>query len=112
MYLIWSNTMAVQMIRMIEMANCAVTNTFLYEMFPAPVLRNPFNTFTGWKEDIKIAGYNPEITPTTKGTSTMGMMICHFSKILMSRFCDDTLFSQGSISQVSAKASIKAIQET
>src|SRR4029079_11178446 len=77
-----------------------------------PVLRKPFNTFTGWNEDIKIAGYNPEIAPTIKGTSIMGMITCHFNRILISRFCAETLFSQGSINQVRPKANIKAIHET
>src|SRR4030095_3368155 len=112
MYLIWLNTIAVQIMRMIETANCNVTSTFRNEIFPPPALKRPFSTFTGWNEDRKMAGYNPEIVPTTNGTSMIGMMICHFNKIEISRFIADTLFSQGSSSQVRAKANINAIHET
>jgi len=43
--------MPVLMIRIIEMANCTVTNTFRKEIFAPPALNNPFNTETGLNED-------------------------------------------------------------
>ena len=40
------------------MANCVTTSTFLKEILLPPTLNKPFNVFTGWKEDMKSAGYN------------------------------------------------------
>ena len=63
-------------------------------------------------EDMKVAGYKPDMIPTTKGTSRIGTMIFHFDKILISSCCPDILLSEGINSQVRKKAKIMAIHVT
>src|SRR5678815_1276641 len=100
------------MIRMMEIANCKVTSTFRKEILLPPIFKNPFNTLIGLNEDMKVAGYKPDMIPTAKGTRSIGTMICHFNKILISSCCPDILLREGINNQVRKKAKIIAIHVT
>src|SRR5688572_1149736 len=55
----------VPMMSVIEIVNCTTTNALRGNEASRPVLKVPFNTFTGWKEDKNNAGYNPANKPVT-----------------------------------------------
>ena len=89
---------------MIEIENCVTTSTLRKLIVLPPTLNNPFNVFTGWKDDMNIAGYIPEIIPTINGDKNNGIKTCHFNKIFIERFCPDTLFNQGNVTYNKTKA--------
>ena len=99
------------MIKIMEMENCVTTKTFLNEKLLSPTLKMPFSTFTGLKEDRKIAGYMPDKVPTIKGTKSRERIICHFDKITSERDWLEILFTPGNAIHVEMKARAAAIQQ-
>src|SRR6185436_1633541 len=83
------------MMSMIEIANCETTSTLRKLMLLPCTLNSPLSVFTGWNDDMKTAGYKPEITPMKKGERNKGSNTCHFINIETESVCPETLLSQG-----------------
>ena len=103
--------MNVVIIRIMLIANCVTTSTFLKEILLPPALNNPFNVFTGWKDDMNKAGYNPERVPIIKGVRSKGIIIFDCSSVLKESSWPEVLFSQGMANQVNRAAIIIATKQ-
>src|SRR5688572_14289581 len=93
----------------IEIANCNTTSTCRKETLPDPTFRNPFSVLTGWNDDIKNAGYNPDNNPTNTGIIKIGIRMFHCNSELKLNSRPDNLFINGKQIAVNTKEMTKAI---